>query len=293
MVSARRSTHCTRSPSDRPAFADHHVPQNTAFNSALKQSTSLRKDLAALSRPDFSSAPASDPSSSSSYPSPPPPHALTPAALGSLSASLTAFTRTLDEYATFAKQELNPAKADKAQERLRNFRQDLAEFRAQFDALKAARDDLQSAHNRSELLGRRPYTGTPENPYANAAGSGATTASRYGVSSSSGLGHARNASAEASSGGMTSMGSGDVARETHALREQSFFSSTNVALDEYIARGQVSLPNAAGRPWELHADWKSRRYCRILVSSGKYSRTHRRSCIRLATRWGSRVTPYA
>ncbi|KAK2069932.1 hypothetical protein P8C59_004473 [Phyllachora maydis] len=214
---------------------------NTAFNSALKQSTSLRKDLAALSRPDFSSAPASDPSSSSSYPSPPPPHALTPAALGSLSASLTAFTRTLDEYATFAKQELNPAKADKAQERLRNFRQDLAEFRAQFDALKAARDDLQSAHNRSELLGRRPYTGTPENPYANAAGSGATTASRYGVSSSSGLGHARNASAEASSGGMTSMGSGDVARETHALREQSFFSSTNVALDEYIARGQAVL----------------------------------------------------
>ncbi|OAA67946.1 v-snare protein [Niveomyces insectorum RCEF 264] len=30
-------------------------------------------------------------------------------------------------------------------------------------------------------------------------------------------------------------------RETHALREHSFFASTNTALDEYIARGQAVL----------------------------------------------------
>lgn len=37
------------------------------------------------------------------------------------------------------------------------------------------------------------------------------------------------------------MGSGDVTREQHALREQNFFNSTNSALDEYIARGQAVL----------------------------------------------------
>lgn len=39
----------------------------------------------------------------------------------------------------------------------------------------------------------------------------------------------------------TAMGSGDLAREQHALREQRFFASTNAALDEYIARGQQVL----------------------------------------------------
>ncbi|RYC58936.1 hypothetical protein CHU98_g7261, partial [Xylaria longipes] len=74
---------------------------NTQFNSALKQSTSIKRDLANLSGPDG---------------------VPTPAALGSLSASLTSFSRTLDEYSGLAKQELNPAKQEKAHERLRNFR---------------------------------------------------------------------------------------------------------------------------------------------------------------------------
>lgn len=37
------------------------------------------------------------------------------------------------------------------------------------------------------------------------------------------------------------MGSGDVTREGHALREQAFFASTHSALDDYIARGQAVL----------------------------------------------------
>lgn len=37
------------------------------------------------------------------------------------------------------------------------------------------------------------------------------------------------------------MGGNDYTRETHALREQNFFASTNTALDEYIARGQAVL----------------------------------------------------
>lgn len=37
------------------------------------------------------------------------------------------------------------------------------------------------------------------------------------------------------------MSSGDYTRETHALREQSFFQNTHSALDEYLARGQAVL----------------------------------------------------
>ncbi|KAI3319456.1 V-snare-domain-containing protein [Xylariaceae sp. AK1471] len=184
---------------------------NTQFNSALKQSTSIKRDLANLS------------SSPDGVP--------TPAALGSLSASLTAFSRTLDEYSALAKQELNPAKQEKAHERLRNFRTELVEFRAKLDGLKTQRDDAAHDQNRSELLGRRPFTtSTPENPYAHATTSspGTVPTNRYGSGGVVG-------------GGQMSMGSGDYTREGHAMREQNFFASTNTALDDYIARGQAVL----------------------------------------------------
>ncbi|KAK3380655.1 hypothetical protein B0T24DRAFT_591110 [Lasiosphaeria ovina] len=202
---------------------------NTHFNSALKQSTAIRKDLSALSHPSFGSddTPETTP--------------LTPAALGSVSAALAAFSRTIDEYHALAKQELSTAKQDKAFERVRNFRGELHEFRAQVDALKAARDDAAHAQNRAELLGRRPFAAaTPENPYASS-----SSGTGYGVASSSGGGHARTtSSAEAGRGmigGGLALGSGDAARETHALREQQFFTSTHSALDDYIARGQAVL----------------------------------------------------
>lgn len=167
---------------------------------------------------------------------------MSPAALGSLSASLTAFQRTIDEYNSLAKQELNPAKQEKALERIRNFRAELADYRREFESLKAARDEAMHHQDRGELLGRRPYAATPENPYA--ASSGAATSSSYG--GYGGGGHVRNTSGGAgvggsSGGGGYGMGSNDVSREDHALREQNFFASTNSALDEYIARGQAVL----------------------------------------------------
>ncbi|EMR63468.1 hypothetical protein MGN70_002681 [Eutypa lata] len=194
---------------------------NTQFNSALKQSTSLKRDLANLT----STFPAS-------ADNPP-----TPAALGSVSASLTGFSRTLDEYTTLARQELNPAKQEKAHDRIRNFRTELAEFRAQFDTLKRAREDALHASNRSELLGRRPYAAaTPENPYANA-----TIPPAAASPSSSSVPANRYGSGGVVGGGQLQMGSEDYTREAHALREQNFFSQTNSALDDYIARGQAVL----------------------------------------------------
>jgi golgi SNAP receptor complex member 2 len=143
-----------------------------------------------------------------------------------VSASLASFSKTIDEYNTLARQEIVPKKQEEAFERVRRFRDDLAEFRSQVDGFKKAREDALHQVDRTELLGRRPYvTSTPENPYANT-----TTSSSM---------HARGQSIGAglSGGGQTE------ARETHALREQTFFAGTNAALDEYIARGQAVLGN--------------------------------------------------
>lgn len=196
---------------------------NTSFNSALKQSTSIRKELSGLaaaingsSNPDPSDPNASAPT-------------VSPAQFGTLSASLTAFTRTVDEYNALARQELNMAKQEKAYDRIRNFRTELSEFRAQFDALKTARDDAAHQMNRAELLGRRPYAQTPENPYAASQSQG--QGSQAGPSGSS---HRRTMST-------AERGVGETVREDHAFREQAFFSSTNSALDDYIARGQAVL----------------------------------------------------
>lgn len=217
--------------------------QNTTFNSALKQSTAIRKDLAQLQSQPLATAASSDSASSPSAA-----QVLTPAALGSLSASLAAFQKTIDEYNSLARQELNPAKQEKAYDRIRNFRTEHAGYRRELDALKAARDEVLHAHDRHELLGRRPYvTATPENPYASAGGGTAASSSGYGGYGRAG-GHARNTSggggiggSGGGGGGGYGMGSGDVTREDHALREQHFFASTNSALDEYIARGQAVL----------------------------------------------------
>ncbi|KAL2163905.1 hypothetical protein VTH06DRAFT_3117 [Thermothelomyces fergusii] len=201
---------------------------NTTFNSALKQRTTIRKELSALS------GAATDGQQGQQQQQQPPPQ-LTPAALGSLSASVTAFARTVDEYGALAKQELDPAKQAKALERIRDFRADLADFRAQLAALKAARDAAAHAENTRELLGRRPYAAaTPENPYA----ASTATASGYGLATTTtattttGRGHARTTSL-AEAGGV------------FALREQQFFASTHSALDEYLARGQAVLGDLA------------------------------------------------
>ncbi len=112
--------------------------------------------------------------------------------------------------------------------------------------MKHEREQAQLANNRNELLGRRPHTSqTPENPYSDA-----------GISSGAGRGEnvnplfrTSNPNFQAGSSGVNSYsayqspyGLGtDEARENHALRENSFFTSANNTLDEYISRGQAVL----------------------------------------------------
>ncbi|KAK2787252.1 protein transport protein bos1 [Onygenales sp. PD_12] len=189
-----------------------NTSQNSLFNAALKQSSALRRDL-----DSFAEAPTTT----------------SPAVQGQISASLTSFSRTIDDYSSLSKQELIPAKQELAFERLKNFRSELADYRQLFDRLRKEREDAQSTSNRNELLGRRPHhTATPENPYAQSTlpqSSPFAPRSAPPPSSSSG-------------GGLGfSGGPADYTRESHALREQSFFASSNTQLDEFLDRGRAVL----------------------------------------------------
>ncbi|PTB68160.1 v-SNARE protein [Trichoderma citrinoviride] len=182
---------------------------NVAYNTVLRQSKAIRSDLANL---ESKSAP-------------------TPADIGSVSVSLTSFSKSLDEYHSLARQELVPKKQEEAYERVKRFREELSEFRAKLDVVKRAREEAQHHHNRSELLGRRPYNATPENPYASAGAAPPTTTTHSSF-------QPRHKSSNSTS---LTTGAGDDLREAHAFREQNFFSNTNHALDDFIARGQAVL----------------------------------------------------
>ncbi|MCJ1449237.1 MAG: protein transport protein bos1 [Stictis urceolatum] len=176
---------------------------NVLFNSALKQSSQLRSDLDTFAS-SASTAPAS--------------------LQGQISTTLTSFSRTINNYSETSKKELNPTKAEKARDRLKAFKGELQDYRQQFDALKRDREESIAAQSRSELLGRRPHhgTNTPENPYAS---QNLPQSSSFAPSSNLSFGTQQQT----------------ATRESHALREQSFFEQGNAQLDEYLERGRAVL----------------------------------------------------
>ncbi|DAA75561.1 TPA_exp: hypothetical protein A8136_1635 [Trichophyton benhamiae CBS 112371] len=184
---------------------------NSLFNAALKQSAAVRRDL-----DTFAESPTSGPA----------------ALQGQISASLTSFSRTIDDYSSLSKKELIPAKQEKAFERVKNFRTELADYRLQFDRLRKEREEAQVTANRNELLGRRPHNAaTPENPYAQS-----NLSTQHSAFASP---HRQQAHA---SGGLSFGASpSDYNRETHALREQSFLANTNNQIDEFLDRGRAVL----------------------------------------------------
>lgn len=199
--------------------------QSAVYNSALRQSKAIRADLEALSSNT----------------------AANPVALqGQITTSITSFSRTLDDYQRAISDELVPDKAEKGKERISNFRNELSDFKSRFAELKHEREQQQQFQNRNELLGRRPHAShTPENPYADAA-----------ISSGAGRGENMNPLFRTSNPNFTPGANGpnsyssyqspyglggDQARENHALRENSFFSSSNQTLDEYLERGRAVL----------------------------------------------------
>lgn len=65
--------------------------------------------------------------------------------LGQISASLTSFSRTVDDYSASSKKELIPAKQEKAFDRVKKFRTELADYRLQFDRLRKEREEAVSS----------------------------------------------------------------------------------------------------------------------------------------------------
>ncbi|KAH0345903.1 histidine kinase, partial [Aureobasidium melanogenum] len=203
---------------------------NSLFNSALRQSNAIRKDLDAFAESATTS----------------------PALQGQLTTSLTSFSRTLDDYSRSAQQELVPEKAQKAQDRLTNFRAELLDYRSRFALLKAEHEEKLHQNNRNDLLGhRRPHgaNATPENPYADSAiasssrdaGANPLFRTRDGFVNTPTGAAGSNPYSSYQSPYALSTESGDQARENHALREQNFFASTNATLDEYLERGRAVL----------------------------------------------------
>lgn len=93
---------------------------------------------------------------------------------------------------------------------------------------------------------------TPENPYSDAAISSGPAAGSGGGQNVNPLFRTSNPNFQPGSSGVNAYSAynnyssgyglgGDQEREDHALRENSFFTSTNSTLDEYIQRGQAVL----------------------------------------------------
>lgn len=200
---------------------------NALFNSALRQSTSLRKDLDAFT--------------ATSTP--------TPALTGQISTSLTSFSRTLDDYARLAANEPDATKQQKAHDRLASFRQELADYRDAFQKARKLNEEVQLGEARGELLGRRPHhagqggggNATPENPYSNAAIQ--SSSAQYAPFAPR---HPPDANAPYRPNPYSSLAGGPTdtdynTREGHAFREQSFFAQTSTQLDEFLDRGRNVL----------------------------------------------------
>ena len=66
---------------------------------------------------------------------------------GQIQASLTSFSRIIDDYAETAKKELVVAKQEKAHERIKNFRSELADYRQTLDRLKKEREEIVRWHS--------------------------------------------------------------------------------------------------------------------------------------------------
>ncbi|KAF2723339.1 hypothetical protein K431DRAFT_283143 [Polychaeton citri CBS 116435] len=207
------------------------------YNSALRQSKAIRADLDAFA------------SNSSANPT---------ALQGQLATSLTSFSRTLDDFTRAIDVELIPEKKDIGNERLTKFRQDLLEFRSSFAELKHEREQATMAENRNELFsgasrragGGAVSSSTPENPYAdaNVARASGSGAAAMGANVNP-LFRTSNPSFQPGAHGVNSYsayqspyGSDDMAsKESHALRENTFFNTANATLDEYLERGRAVL----------------------------------------------------
>ncbi|CAO1619921.1 unnamed protein product [Parajaminaea phylloscopi] len=205
------------------------------YNMALRQVSSIQSDLGRLE--------SESPLSSTSV-----------ALQGQITASLNALGRTVEDYESTSKREINEAKREKAMGRVKKFREDEKEMRNNFARLKdrdpstfqqnvgQAGTGASSSTSAYASSSARAANASLESPFSlharnSAAGPSPYETAAYGRPAEDPLAAYRmNASAQAMFGGA---GGGDfTARENHALREHSFIQNTEAQLDAFIAQGR-------------------------------------------------------
>jgi hypothetical protein len=77
---------------------------------------------------------------------------------GSVNASITSFSRTIDDYNKLAKQELVPEKQTKAYERVKTFKSELGDYRDRLDRIKQdATEKVCTCEACSRNTAQRPF----------------------------------------------------------------------------------------------------------------------------------------
>lgn len=226
------------------------------YNMALRHASSITSDLSRLE-------------------SEPPTSSTSVALQGQISASLSSFHRTVEDYESMSRREANETKRDKALARVKKFREDEKTMRANFARIKnreVAAEPSSSTSGPSSIgmNGGVGPSGGGGGAYASSSSTrtgpaahlespfslharNSTAASPYAQpyvqspyqqqqqqTADPLAAYKMNASAQAMFGANGSGGGADgySAREGHALREHSFIQNTEAQLDAFIAQGR-------------------------------------------------------
>ncbi|KAI0061936.1 V-snare-domain-containing protein [Artomyces pyxidatus] len=177
---------------------------NSLYTLGVRQTSSIQADLERLRGGDTSAS-----------------------LLGQISASLAGMSRTIDDYDSMARREMIKAKQEKATSRVQKFRSDYADFRKEFERIKAE----QTASQRSDLLSTS--TGVPLS-------ASASDARRRFASNPT---FEPDPSAENPFRPNPTPAFMAASREQHALHEHTFLQSTEARLDDFLAQGREVLDN--------------------------------------------------
>ncbi|KAL9935521.1 hypothetical protein V8E36_005869 [Tilletia maclaganii] len=192
---------------------------SSLYNLGLRQSSSLRADLTRLeSSPEDASL------------------------IGQITATLAAFTRTVDDYEGLARRELVPAKQEKSLARTKKFRDDSRELEALFSKIKAGGSANGGTASRAtgqlSSNGASPYqaqggAGSSSSSYALRSPSAATAESPYSL-------HARNSTTQYGPSGNNLGGSGAPTMRTPMQQRQPGGGGYG---DEYGSGGGARAPD--------------------------------------------------
>ncbi|TEB38415.1 synaptobrevin [Coprinellus micaceus] len=189
---------------------------NSLYTTGVRQTNSLQADLERLRNGDNSAA-----------------------LLGQISASLSAMSRTIEDYDAMAKREMIKAKQEKAQMRVSKFRSDYVELRSQFEKYKEEAAAAHATAQRTELISGAAPLASP----SDARRRFQTTHPPSQSTLHPALRPQNTETISESPFRASATHSGFSQRQMHALDEHSFIQNTSERLDEFLAQGREVLDN--------------------------------------------------